>query len=61
METRIDEMEKILKDRDMELLFARVASNLLNKGNVQEATKICESGLKRYPMYAQGHYHLVFV
>jgi hypothetical protein len=56
VETRVDQMEKILKDREMELLFARVASNLLSKGNVNEAIRICEHGLKRFPMYAQGHY-----
>ena len=56
MNTKVDQMQKILKDREMEMLFARVASNLLAKGNVSEATKICESGLKKFPMYAQGHF-----
>jgi len=58
VEARVEQMEKILKERDMEVLFARVASNLLNKGNAEEAIRVCESGIKRYPMYAQGHFVL---
>ena len=58
METKVDQLKKMLEDRDMEVLFARVASILLNKGNTEEALKICETGIKKYPMYAQGHYVL---
>ncbi len=58
METKVDQLKKMLEDRDMEVLFARVASILLNKGNTEEALKICETGIKKYPMYAQGHYIL---
>jgi tetratricopeptide (TPR) repeat protein len=55
---RVEQMEKILKERGMDILFARVASNLLKKGNLDEAVKICENGLKKYPSYAQAHYVL---
>jgi len=55
---RVEQMEKILKERGMEILFARVASNLLRKGNVDEAINICENGLKKFPAYAHAHYVL---
>ncbi len=58
MSERVEQMEKILKERGMDILFARVASNLLKKGNVDEAVKICENGLKKYPSYAQAHFVL---
>ena len=58
MESKSEQMQKILQDRGMEILFARVASNLLEKENIDEAVKICENGLKKFPMYAQGHYVL---
>ncbi len=58
MSNRVDQMENILKERGMEILFARVASNLLKRGNVDEAINICESGLKKFPFYAQAHFVL---
>jgi len=58
MPTRVDQIENILKDEEMEILFARVASNLLNRGGIEEAIKICQDGLKKYPSYAQAHYIL---
>ena len=58
MSERVEQMEKILKERGMEILFARVASNLLHKGNVDEAINICENGLKKFPAYAHAHYVL---
>lgn len=41
-----------------DILFARLASNLLESGDLEEATKICERGVKKYPTYAQAHYIL---
>jgi hypothetical protein len=41
-----------------EILFAHLASNLLISGNIDEAIKICERGLKKFPTYAQAHYIL---
>lgn len=58
MESKFEQMQKILQERGMEILFARVASNLLEKENIDEAVEICEDGLKKFPMYAQGHYVL---
>jgi len=55
---RVDQIDNIMKERGMEILFARVASNLLKKGNVDEAINICENGLKKFPYYAQAHYVL---
>jgi tetratricopeptide (TPR) repeat protein len=41
-----------------DILFARLAYNLLDSGDVEEATKILEKGLRSYPSYAQAHYIL---
>jgi tetratricopeptide (TPR) repeat protein len=41
-----------------EILFAHLASNLLKSGALDEAIKICEKGLKKFPTYAQAHYIL---
>lgn len=41
-----------------DILFARLAYNLLESGDVEEATKILEKGLRAYPSYAQAHYIL---
>jgi tetratricopeptide (TPR) repeat protein len=41
-----------------EILFAHLASNLLLSGDLDEAIKVCENGLKRFPTYAQAHYIL---
>jgi len=41
-----------------DILFARLAYNLLQSGDVEEATKILEKGLRTYPSYAQAHYIL---
>jgi tetratricopeptide (TPR) repeat protein len=39
-----------------EVLFAHFASNLLKSGALEEAIKVCEKGLKKFPTYAQAHY-----
>lgn len=41
-----------------EILFAHLASNLLKSGELDEAIKLCEKGLKKFPTYAQAHYIL---
>lgn len=41
-----------------DILFARLAQRLMESGEVEEATKICEKGLRKYPTYAQAHYVL---
>ena len=50
--------EKLVSLPGGEILFARLASNLLQSGEIDEAQKLCERGLKRYPAYAQAHYIL---
>jgi len=48
----------IIDEEGKGILFARVASKLLNEGNIDQATFISEVGIKKYPNYAQGHYVL---
>jgi hypothetical protein len=49
---------EILNQKNKGILFGRVASIVLEKGDIQSAIKICEKGIKKYPMYAQGHFIL---
>jgi tetratricopeptide (TPR) repeat protein len=49
---------EIIDEEGKDILFARVASELLNKGKVDQATLISEVGIKKLPNYAQGHYVL---
>jgi tetratricopeptide (TPR) repeat protein len=58
VQNRIEKIEKILASRSLDIMFARVASNLLKRDNVEEAIQICEHGLKKFSTYAQGHYIL---
>lgn len=58
MQKRIEKIEKILASKNLEVMFARIASNLLKRDNLEEAIQICEHGLKKFSTYAQGHYIL---
>ena len=49
---------RILKEKGRDILFGRIASILLEKDDVEQAIEICENGIKKYPMYAQGHFIL---
>ena len=49
---------EILNEPDKNILFAHVASILLDRGKLDEAISICENGLKSVPSYAQGHFIL---
>ena len=49
---------EILDQEGQEILFARVASNLLKEGKTEQATLISEVGIKKFPDYAQGHFVL---
>ena len=40
------------------VLFAQRADNLYEKNLLEDAVAICEAGVKRYPLYAEGHYTL---
>ncbi len=57
-EFRLDISENLVSVPGGEILFARLASNLLQSGEIDEAKKLCERGLKKYPAYAQAHYIL---
>jgi len=57
-EFRLDISENLVSLPGGEILFARLASNLLQSGEIDEAKKLCERGLKKYPAYAQAHYVL---
>lgn len=37
------------------LLFARVADGLLDRGQLDEAIRICEEGIRKHPYYVTGH------
>ncbi len=54
----MDISENLLNLPGGEILFARLASNLLQSGDVDEAIKLCENGLKKFPTYAQAHFVL---
>lgn len=54
----MDISENLLNLPGGEILFARLASNLLQSGDVEEAIKLCENGLKKFPTYAQAHFIL---
>jgi tetratricopeptide (TPR) repeat protein len=58
VQKRIEKIEKILASKNLEVMFARIASNLLKRDNLEEAIQICEHGLKKFSTYAQGHYIL---
>jgi tetratricopeptide (TPR) repeat protein len=48
----------MLNEADDYILFAHVASDLLDSGKLDDAIRICENGLKKVPSYAQGHFIL---
>lgn len=50
--------KNILEEEGKAILFARWASILYNGGDIEEAVKICENGLKQFPTYAQAHFIL---
>lgn len=58
MQKQVEKIEKILASKNLEIMFARIAANLLRRNNVEEAIQICEHGLKKFSTYAQGHYIL---
>lgn len=37
------------------LLFARIADAMLGRGQVDEAIRICEEGIRKHPYYVTGH------
>ncbi len=47
---------EMLDEEGYGILFARVASNLIGEGKIEQATLLSEVGIKKYPNYAQGHF-----
>jgi len=54
----LDLTENMINQPGKGILFAHRASNLLKLGELDEAIKECERGLKQFPTYAQAHYIL---
>ncbi len=53
----MDSSEKLIDEADStSVLFAHKAAGLLKEARVQEARALCEQGIKRFPLYAQGHF-----
>ena len=57
-EPNLDLTENMVNQPGKEILFAHFASNLLKSGQLEQAIKHCEKGLKKFPTYAQAHYIL---
>lgn len=52
-------VKKIMEQAGSEsILFAHKASNLLENKIPQDALRLCEEGVKRFPFYAEGHFVL---
>ena len=49
------ELESICRRNSASILFARLADELLRRGNVDRAVEICREGLRYRPFYPTGH------
>jgi tetratricopeptide (TPR) repeat protein len=45
-------------EKEINLLFASEASRLAEENKINEALKVCESGVREFPFYVPGHYIL---
>ena len=52
---RFTALKSRLQQNPDSLLFARVAEGLLNHGQVEEAIRVCEEGIRKHPYYVTGH------
>ncbi|RMD98178.1 MAG: hypothetical protein D6814_08045, partial [Calditrichaeota bacterium] len=52
---QFERLKSRLQQNPDSLLFARVAENLLNRGQVEEAVRVCEEGIRKHPYYVTGH------
>ncbi len=48
-------LEKICEKNPTSILFARLADNFLQKGNLKRALEVCKRGLRYRPSYVAGH------
>ena len=51
----LESLQVLLQQNPDSLTFAHVADVLLSKGRLDEATQICEEGIRRHPYYVTGH------
>ena len=57
-EPKLDLTENMVNQPGKEIFFAHLASNFLKSGQLEQAIKLCQRGLKKFPTYAQAHYIL---
>ena len=57
-EPELDLTENMVNQPGKEIFFAHLASNFLKSGELEQAIKLCQRGLKKFPTYAQAHYIL---
>jgi len=48
-------LEKKLQDNPQSILFARLADSYLKAERIDDALRVCEEGVRRYPHYVTGH------
>jgi tetratricopeptide (TPR) repeat protein len=51
----LESLQVLLQQNPDSLTFAHVADVLLTSGRLEEATRICEEGIRRHPYYVTGH------
>jgi len=51
----LESLQVLLQQNPDSLTFAHVADVLLREGRLEEATRICEEGIRRHPYYVTGH------
>jgi tetratricopeptide (TPR) repeat protein len=51
----LESLQVLLQQNPDSLTFAHVADALLKEGRLEEATRICEEGIRRHPYYVTGH------
>ncbi|MDQ7053574.1 MAG: hypothetical protein Q9P14_11995 [candidate division KSB1 bacterium] len=52
---QFEQLKSRLQQNPDSLIFARVAEGLLNRGQVEEAIRISEEGIRKHPYYITGH------
>lgn len=52
---QFEALKSRLQQNPDSLIFARVADGLLQKGQVEEAIRVCEEGIRKHPYYVTGH------
>ncbi|MBP8976584.1 MAG: hypothetical protein KBG83_07700 [Bacteroidetes bacterium] len=55
LQQHIEILERRLKESSASPLFAQLAAYYLESGKAEDAVRICDAGLARYPFYSTGH------